>query len=202
VLASSEHKFLFFHIPKTAGLSIHSVLSHNISDSLMLELTSKLQEQKIIPYTESMPLHINSATLKKTNFDFSEYFTFMVVRNPYERILSQVQQINKSPDLKISVEKLLDKYEGKINFPTDDYFYNKQTFWTENPIDKNFKIYKYENLKNDWEEICQKCNVKFKPLINHNLSRIRSQKRLINNRDQVRIYEIFKEEFELYGYEK
>lgn len=202
MLASSEHKFFFFHIPKTAGLAIHSVLSKNVSDTLMVDLTTKLRAQQLIPDHEFLPIHINHNTIIKTNFDFSNYFIFMVVRNPYERILSQVQEVNKRAKEKISIEKLLDIYEGKVYFPKDPYFFNSQTFWTENPVKENFKIYKYENLQQDWEEICFRCNVEYKPLIYHNLSKIRAQKKLLYIRDQVRIFDIFKQEFELYEYEK
>jgi hypothetical protein len=80
MLISHKHKFIFIHIQKTAGTSISSALN---------------------PFCEETYPSIKhwSAVKIKQKFGsdiWNEYFKFTFIRNPYERLLSWYNMIDKS----------------------------------------------------------------------------------------------------------
>jgi len=76
MLLDKERKFLFIHIPKTAGTSIRN----NIA-----QLTNKEE-----PYSETdMELkHKSTILLKKEMDDWDDLYKFTFIRNPYDRMVS------------------------------------------------------------------------------------------------------------------
>jgi hypothetical protein len=80
MLISHKHKFIFIHIQKTAGTSISSALN---------------------PFCEESYPSMKHWSAVKINKKFgsdiwNEYFKFTFIRNPYERLLSWYNMIDKS----------------------------------------------------------------------------------------------------------
>lgn len=94
MFTSIKNKIVFFHVPKTAGTSIHNYLKtfyeetpvSNISVSSFLKNNYKIS----IPDTDPPPFihHIKAKNYLKFFPDHKNYFKFAFVRNPYERLLS------------------------------------------------------------------------------------------------------------------
>jgi len=83
---SDEYKFIFFHIPKTAGTAIHLA----IKDSPEFHVPDRTDPEPKLHHmtpTEFFALHP-----EKKN-----YFTFAVVRNPWERLLSGYLEFVQKP---------------------------------------------------------------------------------------------------------
>jgi hypothetical protein len=70
-MISHKHKFIFVHIPKTGGTSIESVFVPNAVEKDVSFKHSTAKEYQ-----------------KKFNREFSEYFKFSVIRNPWDLVAS------------------------------------------------------------------------------------------------------------------
>jgi len=119
-----DKKLLFIHVPKTGGSSIEKALDVQHLDALyshkrcadampdVVQLFQGEQQKKVHAVT---PQHLTAAQLKiilgKT---FDEYHKFAVVRNPYDRMVSEYCYIQSNQDLRFNAYK-------RINFKTFVY---------------------------------------------------------------------------------
>lgn len=156
MLISHKHKFIFIHIQKTAGTSISSALN---------------------PFCEeSYPSlkHWSAFKIKKKfgSDIWNEYFKFTFIRNPYERLLSWYNMIDKSRN--ISNPNSFHSYiQNNIHSFSSFIMENKKVNINELPPQKISQFQKisenksvivdfigrYENLNEDFIYICKKLNI-------------------------------------------
>lgn len=201
---STKHKFLFFAVPKTASTSIRHVLK---------EYSDKISIKKFNHLIKYDPLHMDQSVARNIFKEAGIHlpknmFEFVFVRNPYEKLCSQISYASKSKQANIdfsNVDKVLDVYENLIHkniwFDNDLRFYNfcLQSYWTTNPISSNFKVFKVEEIDSAWDSIRDelKLDLPDLPVIN------KSEKTItLTDGQKHRAYEIFKQDFDLFGYDK
>tara|TARA_Y100000004_G_C8795112_1_gene360938 strand:+ start:140 stop:733 length:594 start_codon:yes stop_codon:yes gene_type:complete len=130
-----NHNITFIHIPKNGGSSVRAAL-------------------RTVPGAEFMPLNGRDINIKHPDIDTTRNhfgdlgWTFCVVRNPYDRIVSMWRQIRR-----------VTNYTGDLNhfiLEHADYntFMKPQSKWF-NHGEIDF-IIRFENLCNDWETIRKK----------------------------------------------
>tara|TARA_Y100001968_G_scaffold12501_1_gene10351 strand:+ start:5470 stop:6138 length:669 start_codon:yes stop_codon:yes gene_type:complete len=173
-MIDTQKKFLFIHIPKTAGTSITTALKGQRSHkSLRHYLPLKCRQipklligsnQNIIDYARiritSWDVRNRSSGIwaKKVPMIDSDYKTFSVVRNPWTRVVSFYQALIRHPPTRrisgipegIEFEEFLLKYASRCRH------LRPQMHWLINwdgRIDFDF-IAKQENLQEDWKKIC------------------------------------------------
>lgn len=100
-IVSHEKKFIFIHIPKTAGRSLDNILSKYASTSWMnhklirsaLDVIKSFTGLDIPSYTKGkiVPEHSSIARLQISGYDqeIETYYKFCVVRNPWDRARSE-----------------------------------------------------------------------------------------------------------------
>jgi hypothetical protein len=201
---SKKYNFLFFAIPKTASTSIRSILV-NYREKLNLNNFSHL-----IQYD---PLHINQQVAKQIFTEAGIYFKkntfeFVFVRNPYDKVRSHISYVQHTKYNHINfnnIDSVLDTYENNIHhnkwFENDQRYYNfcLQSVWTKNPISNNFHVFKVEEIDSSWNKIKNHLNLELPELPHIN----KSTKNVVFSKSQKdRIYDIFKSDFELFGYDK
>ena len=74
MFVSEQNKFIFFHIPKTAGTSIH------------VSLKARFNQYQLDPLPPAH--HIQPKEYLYFNENKKDFFKFCFVRNPYERVVS------------------------------------------------------------------------------------------------------------------
>jgi hypothetical protein len=86
-MISHKHRFIFIHIPKTAGTSIEEVLRDETC-----QLRSREWDKARVPHTP-----LNHLTLQEladygtlTPAQLRSYFKFCFVRNPWDRLISEI----------------------------------------------------------------------------------------------------------------
>lgn len=193
-----KKKCIFIHIPKTAGTSIEQFLIDSGKNSL---------DFKGVKDGRSMH-HYRAYDLKREiPYIFNSLYKFSIVRNPYDRLLSEyywtpIRNVGyKSGKTKVEflnyVSEVVHKnqyYENIYNdhfMPQYMFLYDKKLL-----IDH---VFKYEDL--DWviTYLKKKLNIESDlPLLN----RTKIKKDNWNERQKERIYKLYKNDFILFNYEK
>jgi hypothetical protein len=209
---SPEKKILFFHIPKTAGSSIRDALKKSCPDHRRTEVNLIHYHTKNDPprgmHTRNYhTFHADQPNMKKiidvAGLRVDNYFEFVIVRNPYVRLLSIYNyDIARTTRKYSDFDSFLDLCEDPdyVN-PTTPFWYKSQLTWIKNPLSKKFRYYKYEELDKAWAEIQDITNIGLPdlPLINENNVRTLVE---LKQSYKDRIYNMFRDEFDLLNYEK
>jgi len=135
-----------------------------------------------------------------TEDSLKEYFIFTSVRNPYERALS----MSMYSGLKIvGLSNLLNNYDNL--FIKNDFLrnhiepYNNMTFFNcEKQFD--FEI-RFENLLDDFKELCKLLNIRHESLERKNFSEHEDYKCYYNDELIKKVNTIFLNDFKFHNYE-
>lgn len=97
---SVEHMLAFIHIPKCAGTSIRSVLASEIPDwSDFDDIDKRIRQQRDPALANHFPVYRIESLLEGSDIPFLRMIKFMVVRNPFERLVSLYHHRLKKLDL-------------------------------------------------------------------------------------------------------
>jgi len=219
---SQEHKLIFFHIPKTAGTSIVSILNRssmgnnlrikNIIGQNLLKIVKEEQREvdKIYQSKAWPPMHINQTKIRKTlelsDISTRNFFEFVIVRNPYDRILSLYNYSNYysnyyTPNI-ISLDQLLDTCEENLNVDSYfDFWFKSQMTWIKNPLTDKVNIFKYEELDQFWNFIRARLDIELSQVPHVNATKQKTISELSKSQKD-KIYNMFKDEFDILGYDR
>jgi hypothetical protein len=163
-MISHDYKFIFLHIPKTAGLSIIKILD-------------KYNPDEIYYYSHPRIRKYNKVKNKNLN-----YFVFTFVRNPFSRILSAFNYL-KNGGVNIQDRRIRNRYKlDEIDFKTfvknnikndsinTDHF-KPQLHYLDYDVKKINFIGKFENLHEDFNTICDKIGIPRQELPHKNKSK-------------------------------
>jgi len=157
MLISHKYKFIFIHIQKTAGTSISSVLDSYCEESYPL-----MKHASAVKIQEKFGSDV-----------WSEYFKFSFIRNPYERLLSWYNMIDKSrgnsnpnpfhAQIQKNIHSFGDFIMQKKDFINDSKL-PRQRITQFQKISNNGEVIidfvgRYENINKDFSHICRKLNI-------------------------------------------
>ena len=134
MFVSEKNNFIFFHVPKTAGSSIHIFLKD------FYQLKGKDREDPIPPIH-----HMKAKYFLKYNNNQSSYYKFAFVRNPFYRLVSAFFDFTQiRPKYLSRFEKFksyIGSYRYKYNYfeLEDKGFNNYKEFCTKGLIFRNKK---------------------------------------------------------------
>jgi len=212
-------KTIFIHIPKAGGTSIETVLCD--FPLFRYQLVNKFNWYGNIRNDETKYEldHSTMAYLKKNcKYYDNSYFSFAIVRNPYARLVSEYHYckyqysrfIKKLDSFKDFVYELKNKFDYVLKNKEKDHLYVShylpQYLFTHNyrKIKIVNKIYKLENLNEEWLNICEILDID-KELIRSekNASKFKYNYEDYYDEDLKSIvYEMYKDDFEIFNYEK
>lgn len=177
VFDTSEINYIFCHIPKNAGTSITSRIKNNMGHNIVDK--------------------------NKTNL-----LILAFVRNPYDRFLScyyYLRSGGSKSDIDMSDSR---EYVGDYdisNFITDKLLkaslnqqhFRPQSYWIPNGADF---IGRYENLQEDFDKMMDLINLPRQtlPVINKS----KRENHILTDEQKEIIYQIYKEDFDRFGYSK
>lgn len=184
---------LFVHVPKTAGTSIEKCL------------------QDVNDKTQVVGGHSTcDALVKHKPKEFSNLFTFTIVRNPWDRLVSAYLYM-----LKMGTSDILGNGEIK-KYTTFDAFVTE--YCDEKSINENMHLKpqylfvcvdgelavdywgKYEELNKAWNVICKKIKKNIAlPWLNKS-NETREYKSYYNHRTQEKVRKLYARDIELFGY--
>jgi chondroitin 4-sulfotransferase 11 len=179
-------KTTFVHIPKTAGVAICA--------SLGLHIRGHRRFQEIRRRTPA------------------NYFVFSVVRNPWDRLVSSYTYFKAGgrgfPNDK-AMQRTLSRYKTFADFCEEitpellDQWtkivphFLPQVYWQHPRINK---VYRFENLKEDFADVCSHIETTPVPLLRRNASDHARYTEYYDCSSQAKVAEIYSNDIETYNY--
>jgi|19_taG_2_1085344.scaffolds.fasta_scaffold35728_2 hypothetical protein len=184
-MISEEKKFIFIHIPKTGGSSItKSIEKYSTNKIIWKNKNEVFVNHKDVPNYKHRSM---DQLISIHNNEFKDYFKFTIVRNPYDRILSFIFWSTGGRNVN---NKTIDHYITKI----------KPLSWFMGDHKFNY-IIKFENLVNDFEEVCRLLKLDIIPLKQLNKSAYNHKyKNYLTKSHIEKINEKHKQDFIYFGY--
>lgn len=207
----NKHNLIFIHIPKTGGTSIEQSLNFN----------GDIKGDKKKWYGNINNYELDHSTIKYLienceNYD-KKYLKFCVVRNPYERLVSEynyckryksrfIKNINSFKDFVYYLKKNFDiviNNEEKNHYLISHYLPQYKFTHINNKCEMDI-ILKFENLKTDWITLCKKINKDIKLIKVDKYSSLNKYNYLDYYDNELKniVYELYKKDFILFNYEK
>lgn len=189
-LINIDKKFIFIHIPKTAGKSIEQV--------------SKTTGNKKIKR------HNNIDLVLKKHPEAKEYFCFTCVRNPWSRLTSLYFYVFKQAKRKNQIDNLKLLNKGFEYFLQSDYFQNEQDWfdhlstnqieWIQSDSKKCDYIIKFENIKQDWTIVSKNLNLPAKLPITNKSKNPKDYKSMYNDTSKKLVANKFQQDIDIFKY--
>lgn len=184
-MISDRHKFIFIHVPRTGGTSIEQFLIENEG----CRVSHKEKHKSMFSF--------------KNRVDFSQYFKFSFIRNPWD----------------ITISKYLTPYYKKINYlGGKDLLYFLKNYYSApheagdsfhdyfNPQQMDF-IGRFEDREKDLDYISNKIKVDLDPSFsvkNKEIQKRKSEKHYTeyyNDETIQLVADKYKKDIEYFGYE-
>ena len=200
-----EKKCIFIHIPKTGGTSIEQFIIENGKNNLQYH---GVMNNRSLHHLTAFELYKNMSKNRPHNL-YSKYYSFSIVRNPYERLLSEYYW-TKIPNVGFKAGKSKDHFlkyvknvvRNKLYFQhiDNDHFIPQFNFvYYKNKLFVN-EIFKFEDF--DWinNYLKKKLNIiNDIPLLNKSIV---NKKEEWNEEQKNIIYELYKKDFIIFNYNK
>ena len=203
-MISFKHKFIFIHIPKTAGTSIVKSLSQYSEDIVdnsgnikpSIELIRLAREKNI---TLNNYKHFTYDQYKKILGDrIKDFFIFSVIRTPYERIPSVYYYSNITG---VSLTGFIGAIQNGVHIIPSIGIQQNMIDTFIGDVEDIFLL-RFENLNEDWKNLLDRLNLPYLSLDYLNVGRRIDYNNLYrDSRLLVVINKVFGEEIEKYGYE-
>ena len=205
---SYTYNLVFIHIPKCAGTTIEKILGTCTSR----ELYGQTPSPRLGQYTT--PQHFTYLQLKDTlNINWSDYHAFSVVRNPYQRFVSEykyrkaVFRVSKckkdDPGSFLQFIKKLDLEKSARIQEFDGHLETQSSFLKnkKGKIEKSIEVFKFEELDKCWEALESKTGVSYKEDYWSRKSKYDvPYQNFYTPKTKSIIYNFYKEDFKNFGY--
>lgn len=196
-MISLAHKFIFVHVPKTAGNSLQNILKDYSEDRIV---TNEDQDGVERFSVESPTAPISKHSNLKFYYEnlpagvFSEMYKFGCVRNPWDRMISYYfSPHRKTGDfMRKEFMRLLKKTPSAISYLTLD-----GTADGDIGVDATLK---FESLAEDFFAVCERIGIDKQPLPHRNAS-IRHHYSAYYDQEMIDLVAAkFRREIDLFGY--
>ena len=198
-MISFQKRFLFVHIPKTAGNSIQSVLRDYSED----ELVALREEQDGI---ERFGLRNPKYKVKKHSTlieyrdalgeeQFRDLYKFTCVRNPWDRMVSYYFTPTQNPE---TWDRK--KFRGIISKAVSAADYLRLDNGQEDPFANVDYVMRFENLADDFRDVCSAIEISLLALPQYNRSSREHYSKYYDDELRELVRARFAAEIERFGY--
>jgi hypothetical protein len=201
-------KVIFYRIPKNASTSVYKHLGKKNVIGLYEKEVNERADQRIYKNIFETS-HVKPKEFKSFNLcDVKDYFSFVIVRNPWDRIVSMYNfsLLNKKVFEECYGLKNKDFYSfcNLIKERQFDKFFigsNKQNEWID-PQNPPNKIIRFESLASDFAEMVKELNfIGIEPKLPHKNKTKHEHYSSYYNPETIRIIsEVFEEDIDTFKY--
>lgn len=211
MLISHGHRFIFVHIQKTAGQSMRRALEPYCQAPPRVGLRKILSHLPVPEHAERAAFRPHAtaawARLKITPPVFERYTRFSVVRNPFDRAVSQFHFLQQRP------EHHAHRHVRELGF--DEYLeFLRRRRWHRDPTQQGRlvdgrgrmlcdPILRFETLQSDFAGLCRQLQLDDAPSLTHrNASSHRPWREYYDSRaTRDRVIDLFARDFDAFGYD-
>lgn len=194
-------KCIFIHIPKTAGTSIEQFIKDNGKNEISyLGVRNNRSLHHLLAYELKLEL----------SYLYNQYYKFSIIRNPYDRLLSEyywtpIRGVGyKSNQTKADFITYVAKVvKNKLFFENiyNDHFIPQHCFVFKGKNLLVDHIFRYEDLDYIIDFLKKRFNINRNfPCLNKSDHSIKKTE--WNNRQKERIYKIYEKDFIIFNYSK
>lgn len=198
-MISFQKRFLFIHVPKTAGNSIQSALRDYSED----ELVALRKEQDGV---ERFGLRNPSYNLKKHSTlaeyrnalgseQFAELYKFTCVRNPWDRMVSYYFTPTQTPELWDRK-----KFRATISKAVSVADYLRLNDGEKDPFRNVNYVIQFETLNKDFEAVCATLGILAASLQHYNRSNREHYSKYYDDELRELVRQRFATEIDRFGY--
>lgn len=201
---SHKHKCIFIHVPKTGGSSIRHLLNITPASNVFLENSNKIaiKHNNKLFALQHCPAHLIQAFYPEY---FSAYYKFSFVRHPYNRVLSEYEWVYRKTESenlgtlqhfdRFIKNYYLDETLGRICSQKYLLYYNNKLMVDD--------VFKFENYDADIVKLKTRLDINTNEYFWLNKSKSKLDKNLLLTEENKNIiHNIYKEDFDTFGYEK
>jgi hypothetical protein len=218
-IINNSKNFVFVHVPKAAGTSVTNALS-KFTTYQDLEIGGTHFGEQIQPaYKKRFGLgkHTPASGIRSVIGQkvWDEMFTFSIVRNPYDRVISTYKFLNKWKGTPEAFKKKLCKFKDINDYILSDiwevsdgpdYIFKPQTFWLTDVNDRNKVMVdfvgKLETLDQDLAKIMSQIEeTEVDVVASPQLNKTEGYFELSENAIE-KINRVYARDFEFWGYER
>lgn len=183
-----KSKISFVHIPKTGGQSVRAWMKEQ-DDFNIMPLNDRHIDVKHPTYA-----------MMKDYFGEDLGYTFAIVRNPYDRIVSMYHHLKKVAPQIVRIDTSFQKFCFSV--AEYDAWMKPQSTWFSETDEVD--VFKYESLVSDFLKVQNKLDCyKQLPIKNKSVNRSDWQGYYADDEDLRNfVYEKFEEDFIRFGYKK
>ena len=213
MLISEKYKFIFIHVYKNAGTSIRTALepyAMGRGKYSINKIWTKIGRKPLFQ-SEAQPFehHITAAEMiaEMGEDEFKQYFSFAIVRNPWDwqvslyKYMRKKYAIKKSREARKKLEPAMGTFDEYIRWRCSeevrfqkDFIYSK-----EGELLVDF-VGKYENLDKGFETICTRIGVNAS-LPKLNVSNTKPYQSYYTHETRQLVADTFRADIERFGYE-
>jgi len=222
MIISNSHKFIFVHVMKTAGTSVSAAIDPCLRWNDVAIGGTRFGEQIQPPFRERFGLHKHSTACEiraLVGADiWSAYFTFTVVRHPYDRIVSLYTWLQKTlrnappdaPQWSWQAAIAFRESQGFSRFIRHEQFRRSlggrpQVEWTCDDEGRYIVDYvgRFEDLDTARRTISDRIGINLEPFERHNASTelSRHAQFFSAEADYDFLHKLHEKDFELFGYD-
>lgn len=177
-------RVVFYRIPKNAGTSICAHLTYaNLLNFYKRDLREKVKDPTYLKPDEFKDFLLG--------LNLRNYFSFCVVRNPWERVVSAYFSSNQE-----------DSFDDFCNKGANNYFnIGQQIDWTVGKYPPQ-KILRFENLQEEFTQMIKDHGlITISPILPHeNKTEHNHYSQYYTRKTRDLIYDFFKEDIDMFGY--
>ena len=202
-MISLKHKFLFVHIPKTAGNSIQNILRDYSEDKIVClgPHQDGIERFEVRSGRFNIHKHTNLREYRAQLGEevFQGLFKFASIRNPWDRVISYYFSPHRG--------KVFWDREKFIEFvksipPATDYLsLNGADGLGKYCFDSIDSYIRFEYLNDDFKRVCKQIGIPFQQLARHNVSTHRKYDSYYDSELVDLVRNLFLQEISYFGYE-